>query len=222
MLTSTEYTVPLELLEQAACTNMTEFRVPINEPSGTQFYDPWHIKEEFKDTVWAEILSTLPGPIGEARIITLDPGACYQSHADIDDRFHLNIQGEESYLIDLENQNMHKLERDCMWYNMDAGRLHTAANFGRLHRVQLVVRKLLKDVTLQDSVQVTLTSEGMTKEDAIFMFYKIISPWLNRANKLEAISDFKFATNTIKFKLERRYIDDLKDQLIPEFKMELE
>lgn len=197
------------------------FRVPINQPTGTQFYDPWIITDEFKGTVWEQLLNTLPGPVGEARIITLNPGACYQSHADIDDRYHLNIQSEEAYLIDLENQRMHKLQRDGKWYDMDAGRLHTAVNFGRLHRVQLVVRKLLNDVTLTDSVQVTLTSEGLSKEDARYLFDNILSTWLNKANKLKIIKNFKFGTNTIKFDLEKQYVDDLKSKLIPEFKMEL-
>ena len=223
LLTKTDYTVPLELFEEATHRALTtEFKVTINEPTGTQFYDPWVIKEEFKDTVWNTILNTLPEPVGEARIITLDPGTCYQIHADIDDRYHLNVVSEEAYLIDLESQTMHKLNRDGIWYNMDAGLLHTAANFGRRHRVQLVVRKLLERVNLLDSVAVTLTSEGLSKEDARFMFDKILSPWLNRANKLKVIDDFKFGTNTIKFKLERKYIEDLQRQLIPEFKMEVE
>jgi hypothetical protein len=221
-LTNTNITVPVELLAEAAKQNLTEFRVPINEPTGSQFYAPWTIKEEFKGTLWEEILSTLPGPVGEARIITLNPGACYQSHGDIDDRYHLTIQSEQAYLIDLENKYMHLLTRDTIWYDMDAGRLHTAANFGRLHRIQLVVRKLLNDVILTDAVQVTLTSEGLSKEDARYMFDSILSPWLNRANKLRIINDFAFGTNTIKFKLERKYISDLESQLIPEFKMELE
>ena len=80
MLKKLPYNVPLELLADANHAALTtEFRVPINEPTGNFFYDPWKIKKEYEGTVWADILATLPISVGEARIIVLDPTKCYQA-----------------------------------------------------------------------------------------------------------------------------------------------
>jgi hypothetical protein len=46
----------------------------------------------------------------------------YTSHADIDDRWHLSLTAEQSYLIDLDNMQMHKIDIDGYWYDMDAGK----------------------------------------------------------------------------------------------------
>jgi hypothetical protein len=222
MLTKLQYTVSKELLQEAATFASTaDFKTTINEPSGRFFYDPWIIRSEYKDTVWEKILNTLPDNFGEARIINLDPAACYQTHADIDDRYHLNISGEECYLIDFDNSNLHKLSTDGNWYSMDAGRLHSAGNFGRQYRVQLVVRQLLKEVTLADPVLVRLTSTGLSKDDTRFLFDQTVSSWLNRANKEQLISDFKFNHGSVEFNIERNHIDKLQNILIKEFNLEI-
>jgi hypothetical protein len=222
MLTKLQYTVSRELLQQAAsCVSTDDFKTTINEPSGRFFYDPWTIRPEYKNTVWEEILNTLPGEIGEARIINLEPAACYQTHSDIDDRYHLNINGEECYLIDFDSNNLHKLSADGFWYSMNAGRLHSAGNFGRWYRVQLVVRQLLKEITLSDPVAVKLTSSGLSKDDTRFLFDQTVSGWLNRANKEQVISDFKFNHGSVEFNIERACIDTLQNILIKEFNLEI-
>lgn len=198
-----------------------DFRYTINQPMNRYFYDPWEIKPEFKGTVWEDVLATLPFAIGEARIAILKYGSAYQIHADIDDRYHLNLQEESSYLIDLENEKMHKLMTDGFWYLMDAGRLHTATNFGRCARVQIVVRKLLDERLLHDPVSIILSSSGYSKDDARFLFDNTLSTWLNRANKRGLIDDFKFSTNKVTFRLEKSAIDDLKSRLISGFTMEI-
>lgn len=130
MLYKTNFTVSLTDIEDSHSDILKEGKTTVNEPSGNFFYDPWRIKKEYQGTVWEKILSTLKFPIGEARIIVLKSGTCYLRHADIDDRYHLNISGDNSYLIDLEKTVMHELKRDGFWYKMHAGILH---KIGRAH-----------------------------------------------------------------------------------------
>ncbi len=145
MLTPTNYTVDTHLFQKALNHLPSgEMKTTINQPTGNFFYDSWILKDEYKGTVWETLYDSLPVIKGEARIIILDPGHCYQTHADIDDRYHLNILGDNSYLINLVQETMYPLSQDGIWYDMDASFLHTATNFGRKARVQLVVRKLLK------------------------------------------------------------------------------
>ena len=180
----------------------------LNKPIGDFFYDPWIIKDEYKGTMWEEILSTLPEQQGEARIIVMDPGTTYMAHSDIDDRWHLNLQGNESYLIDLDNLDMHCLQKDGYWYTMDAGRKHVASNFGSVDRIQLVVRQLLKPTVEKDLVEVTIKP---TKEkfDYRYQFDKHISPWLNRSNKKGVMKDFAHDGSSVSFKVVKEALKDL-------------
>lgn len=214
------HSVPVELLKAAAdSANTEQFRYAINEPSGKFFYDPWYIKEEFKGTVWEQILSSLPYNVGEARVITLSPGSCYQAHADIDDRYHLNIQGDCCYLIDLNTENMYKVNQDGVWYDMDAGPLHSAANFGRLNRIQLVVRQLLNSNKLADPVSVSVYSTKLSEGHARFIFDQRASQWLNRANKIGLISDFEFINGLVKFNIEKFALQDFSKTLDNNFEI---
>lgn len=188
----------------------------LNEPTGNFFYDPWVIKEEYKETVWEEILSILPTPIGEARIIKMKPGTTYMAHSDIDDRWHLNLQGEESYLIDLDNIDMYSLKRDGYWYTMDAGIKHVASNFGPVDRIQIVVRKLLIK-TQDDNLVNVIISPTAEKFDYRFQFDKHISPWLNRTNKKGLMKDFAHNGSSVSFKVVKEALEDLN--LTEEFKI---
>lgn len=218
MLTSTNYTVDTSLFQQACnCLPKSDMKTTINEPTGDFFYDPWVIKDEYKGTVWETLYNSLPTNKGEARIIILDPARCYQIHADIDDRYHLNILGEECYLIDLVREQLHRLEQDGVWYDMDAGMLHTASNFGRRARVQLVVRKLLKRNKLVNPVAVTLSTTITNPDDARFVFDNTLSPWLNEANKLGFINDFGHSQIGVKFNIEQDKLDSLRNVLTSEF-----
>lgn len=221
MLTRLNYTVSQELL-QAAITNLPseDFRYTINEPSGDFFYEPWIVKKEFNESVWKKILDTLPFAVGEARIIVLKHGNCYQSHGDIDDRYHLNISGQYSYLINLETETMYPFT-DGIWYEMDAGPRHSAANFGNQDRIQLVVRKLLSKNNLKEPVSIKMYHEGTNKYGVRFAFDDILSPWLNRANKLGLISDFSYAHNDVRFKIEQSQLDNLTNLLPVDFKVEV-
>jgi hypothetical protein len=191
----------------------------INQPTGNFFYDHWILKDEYKGTVWETLYNSLPVTKGEARIIILDPAHCYQTHADIDDRYHLNIQGEACYLMDLIREQMFLLEQDGIWYDMDAGFLHTATNFGRCARVQLVVRKLLKNNKLKNPVEITLSTTITNTDDARFVFDNTLSPWFNEANKLGFINGFSHSPISIKFNIEQDKIDSFRRMLPTEFKI---
>jgi hypothetical protein len=220
MLTPTKYTVDT-ILFQKALNHLPkgEMKTTINEPTGNFFYDPWVVKDEYKDTVWETLYNSLPVTKGEARIIILDPAHCYQIHADIDDRYHLNILGEECYLMDLIREQMFRLEQDGVWYHMDAGLLHTATNFGRRARIQLVVRHLLKKNKLTDPVEITLSTIIANTDDARFIFDNTLSPWFNEANKLGFINNFTHSSTGVKFNIEKSKLDLLKNILPDEFKI---
>jgi hypothetical protein len=197
MLKQTKYTVPKELIARAniAIPNI-DFRLTINKPTSDFFYDPWVIRDEFKGTVWDSILNTLPEIVGEARLIVLEPGKAYQSHSDIDDRFHLNIAGDNrSYLINLDNLNMHSTKLDYIWYDLDASPKHSAVNFGELDRIQLVVRKLLQRNTLVNPVRIKISGDRFEFDDRI-------SKLLNHLNKKGYISDFNIRGESVYVSIE--------------------
>jgi len=220
MLSPTNYTVNTSLFQEARSQlPVGKMKTIINQPTGNFFYDPWLLKDEYKGTVWEKLYDSLPIIKGEARIIILDPAHCYQTHADIDDRYHLNILGEACYLMDLVREQMFRLEQDGIWYDMDAGLLHTATNFGRYARVQLVVRKLLKNNKLKNPIEVSLSTTIENTDDARFMFDNTLSPWFNEANKLGFINNFDHSPISIKFNIEQDKIDSFKRILPNEFKI---
>lgn len=219
MLTPTNFTVHTQLILRALNNIPTDtFRFSINEPTGDFFYDPWVLTSEFVDTPWGELYNSIDMPDkGEARIIKLNGGECYISHADIDDRYHLNLSGEKCYLINLNDESMHNLTCDGQWYLMDAGSKHSACNFGNKIRYQLVIRKLLNKNILTDPVPVTLVT-NLDSEDARYLFDNTLSGPLNYANKHNLISDFKFTNNSsVSFNLERKMYDEMLRILPKEF-----
>ena len=212
MLAKTPYTVSIDdmpLLEKG--------KHDLTVPSGDFFYDPWVLLEEYKNTVWESILDSLPIDTGQARIIVMESPSCYTQHADIDDRYHLNLSGDQDYLIDLDNRQMHKLVKDGVWYEMDAGRLHTAISVGEHTRMQLVVRKLLTRNVLNDSVSVKITAGGSNPR---YSFDNTMSVWLNRASKNKTISNFKQSEASVYFDVEHSSLEDLKSIVPKEFKLE--
>jgi hypothetical protein len=220
MLSKTKYTVDVSLFQEACFQSANEgMRTTINRPTGDFFYDPWVLKDEYKGTAWETLYNSLPVNKGEARIIILKSNQCYQIHADIDDRYHLNILGEECYLIDLVREQMFPLKQDGIWYNMDAGFLHTATNFGRRARIQLVVRHLLRKNKLLEPIEVAVSTTIANTDDARFIFDNTLSPWLNEANKLGFINNFSHSQLGVKFNIEKNKLDSLKHILSPEFKL---
>ncbi len=215
MIYNTPYTVDLADIEEAIKHIPTDDRTTINKPTASYFYDEWVLKDEFKGTIWEKIYNSLPTAKGEARLITLDRGVNYYSHADIDDRWHLNICGERSYLIDLDNDVMHKIEPDGKWYAMDAGRIHVGANFGSIPRTQLVVRQLLTHNMLYERFRIKITiHENRIDSDARYRFDWKLSPWLNKANKMSLIDNFNFnGVNCVEFDIEHNLVDKIYEML---------
>lgn len=220
MISKTNIIVPQELFDAAvASVPYTEGKFVLNEPNGRFFYDSWTIKQEFVGTPWEELLSMLPVH-GEARLIYLKSATCYTTHSDIDDRYHLNLKGAYSYLIDLDTQDMFPVTQDRVWYDMNAGPRHTACNFGYDDRVQLVVRQLLRDSKLHDPLSIRLSSNTCDFEMARFIFDDTISPWLNTINKRHLINDFRLKGPDVLFNLESRFLPSLLEILPKEFSYE--
>jgi len=222
MITKLPYTVNKSLISKALNNDFgDEKKLTINRPTGNFFYDPWEIKQEYKKTVWDDILSTLPVKIGEARIIRLTGGESYISHADIDDRYHLNLSGVKCFLIDLENTVMYPTVSDGIWYKMDTGLRHSAANFGNRIRYQLVIRELLNRFDLKDPISVKLISLIDDPDEVRFIFDDNISPWLNRANKLNFINNFSVNGTVVSFECEKNELTSLEQILPEEIKLEI-
>jgi hypothetical protein len=222
MITATKYKCSDELIHRVcALLDDLEYPVILNEPVGDFFTDPWSIKSKFQNTVWHDILSTLTQDIGQARIIKLDPATCYHCHADIDDRYHLNLQGEQCYLVDLDEQKMHKIEDDGIWYSMDASRIHSAVNFGRYARYQIVVRKLLPKNHLSHPVNIKIFAQGLAEDDARFVFDNTISSWLNTSCKNLKIANFKNKDHYIDLSVEKDYLASLEKLTSQNIKVEI-
>lgn len=210
MITRLQYTISKELLEQLKY-EIPEFenRIDINEPAGDFFYDPWKVSDEFKNTPWAVALASLPFLVGEARLMKLQPGNAYYSHADADDRYHLNITGEKSFLVDLDNNVLHSVNNDGYWYEMDAGTRHSAVNFSNEVRIQLVVRKLLQKNNLTEPVSIRISLEE-SRHDYRYVFDDVYSPWINRHIKLGHVDKFFIKNEQVFFDIEKSFLGELE------------
>lgn len=223
MLNKTSYTVSSNtLLTAQELLPNVDFKITINKPTGNFFYDAWVLNDEFIGTVWEEIYNSLPASNkGEARIIKLDATQSYTCHADIDDRYHLNIKGStKSYIVDLENDTMYKTYTDYIWYDMDAGRLHSAVNFNNQPRYQLVVRKLLNNSVLADSKHVSIVAKYQSANHR-FIFDQYISTWLNRANKNNLINSFTANDEKVSFNIDTNTIPSLLSILPEQFECKI-
>ena len=193
--------------------------IVLNEPTGDFFYDTWKIKDIYKDTLWQQVLDTMPMSIGQARIIKMEPGDSYMAHADVDNRWHLNLTGEQAYLVDLDDQVMYKCERDNRWAYMDASRIHAATNYGSIPRLQLVVREPLRN-SRQPIDLVSISIEAAYEQhDFRYKFDKIFSPFLNKANQRYKLADFAHTTFSLTFKLERELLEEFEKLITSEFKV---
>jgi hypothetical protein len=217
MIKKTNFEFPMYDVQAVISSITHEDVVILNNPTGDFFYEPWHIKEEYKNTVFEKLLSVLPD-IGQARLIRLVSGQGYFAHADIDDRYHMSIQGNYSYLIDLETDTMHSVPVDGCWYIMDAGILHVAANFGEIHRYQIVVRRLLSHSTSDDLVQVTVAPK--TVHDKLrYYFDATLSGWLNKVNKQGLMDNFKITSMGCTLSLDKSLVEELKNKIHQDFEV---
>ena len=181
----------------------------LNEPTGDFFYDEWKLLPEYKGTSLEELLIKL-GKVGEARINVMKPGECYTAHADIDDRFHLTLNSEHSFLTDIIWSKTFPCYADDTVYGMDAGRLHTASNYGYKNRYQLVIRKLLNKIDLQEPAVVTCMALQPTPYNLRYLFDRSFSCLLNKFNKLGVMTNFeKMSDTSIKFEVEAEYVQEV-------------
>lgn len=210
MLYKTHYEVHSALIDSAkkSLQKFQDIKNVINYPVNDPFYDTWQIKDEFKGSVWEDILSTLPFKAGEARIIKLDSGKCYLQHADIDDRYHLNIAGNDSFLVDVDTNKIFPLENDGFWYEMDAGKIHSAINLGTEPRYQLVVRKLLSKTHFDNFKKVKVYP---VCDKPRYQFDNFVSPWLNKAAKRKIINNFKVFEDHAEFCIDVKYLLELEE-----------
>lgn len=214
MLIKTKFSTPIDDINSVIGDVFDKGKHDISNPTGKFFYDPWQLKSEYLGTPWETILNSLPGDKGQARVIILESPSCYTAHSDIDDRYHLNLFGDEAYLIDLEEQKMYKTIKDGIWYDMDAGKIHTAMSIGEHVRAQLVVRKLLNKNKLQNPVTVKVYGNDNPR----YKFDNVLSPWLNCANKKGTITNVSIVEFGIQFDIEENLISTIP---IPE-KMKVE
>ena len=212
MLGKTNYSVPNDWIQEAiADLPKIDFRHTLNSPTADFFYAPWEIKQEYKGTIWEKLLDSIKEPIGEARLIRLQPGTCYRSHADIDDRFHLSLISSKSYLVDLDADRMYPIVEDNNWYNLDASVRHSAVNFGGVDRIQLVVRKLLIAGDISNPVNVTVSLKENIPNFR-FVFDDIFSPWIGRQDKKKNLNNFKVVSDhSVSFTIDQSLISELKE-----------
>lgn len=189
-------------------------RCDLNRPTGHWLYDPYQIVDCWKATEFEKLLNSIPEPIGEARLMKLTPGTCYPSHADADDRLHLNLlSNDQSYLIDLDNHVMHQLYTDNKFYRMDAGRQHVAANFGSTDRIQLVIRVPL--IRIKDSRFVERNIKFTNPDFNLrYVLDNHISTFLNRAIKKQQVGFFNPLSEVeIQFIIDPVIMNQLTDKL---------
>lgn len=212
MLLQLPFNVDHNLLHEAREFALNvDTRSTLNFPTGSFFYDPWEIKDEFRGSVWEEILNSLPFTLGEARIIILNHRECYSCHSDIDDRWHLNISAKNAYLINLDTEEMFESKSDGIWFEMNAGVKHTAINFGNRPRIQLVVRKLLNRSNRTDLISIKIKSKIKNLEDARYEFDNSISSFLNKVNKDCAMNNFTYSKDLVSLDIAPEYINKLLD-----------
>jgi len=212
MILLTEYSATPEQLKYLQSICGGENKMVLNKPTGDFFYDSWEVLPEYKDTPVEDFLNQF-NDIGEARIIRQESGTCYFSHSDIDDRYHLNLSGDCSALIDITNNKNYFLKTDMLVYIMDAGKTHSAANFGEHTRYQLVIRKLLNKV---DWVETTVEIHAGGNNPR-FAFDKHVSPVLNEMNKRRIISNFEILETGVRFKTNDVWFNKLKDTVPTDF-----
>lgn len=216
MLQKTKYSVDKNILDICA-GYAQDGKLALNRATKNFFYDPWEILPEYKNTVIETALGALPFPIGEARLVKLEPGKCYFSHADIDDRYHLNLSGTYCTLHDFDTNTSYPLSQDGFWYEMNAGKIHTAINAGEYARVQLLVRKLLPLTELKNPVNMFVRVSGTNSR---YRFDNTLSPWLNRAVKRGIVADFEVNGASVYFNLEKEYIQECVSIIPEQFRYE--
>ena len=220
MLEKLDITVDSKILFDLV-KHLPEGKNALNEPTGDFFYDPWKLLPEYQGTALEELLKQLPDH-GEVRVIVLKPGESYCAHADIDDRYHVTLDAEQSYLHDIENEMMYATKSDDTVYLMNTGVLHTASNYGYKNRYQLVIRKRLQKRTLEDPINIFMSVKDPVY-NLRYLFDSSFSRLLNKLEKQNKLSKFiKVNDTNIKFSVEKDSLNKLLEtQQLCGFKIDL-
>ena len=189
--------------------HLPEGKNVLNQPTGNFFYDAWEVLPEYKGTAIENLLKQLPDH-GEARVIVMKPGESYSAHADIDDRYHITLDAEQSFLHDIENEMMYATKPDNTVYLMNAGLLHSASNYGYKNRYQLVIRKRLKNnKEIYDPRQVLMSVKNPAY-NMRYLFDSSFSRMLNRFVKEGKVNNFaRINETTVKFLCENDSINEI-------------
>jgi hypothetical protein len=96
---------------------------------------------------------------------------------------------------------------------MDAGKIHSAVNFGNNDRYQLVVRQLLKRNNIVDPLNIRFQILEDIDSDYRYVFDHYISPWLNISCKNSNLSNFRLNSDRDIFfsikKSEKSHLENL-------------
>ena len=97
----------------------------------------------FKNTIWEETLKRLPGKIGRARLMIMNPQGSLFRHRDLQARWQLALITDPNCTIyDFEEGTSYHIPADSYFYRLDARKPHAAFNkTDQLVRVSLVVEE---------------------------------------------------------------------------------
>ncbi len=184
------------------------------------FYADRTLNCNLHNTEFERLWNTLDRP-GEAQIQIIDSTRCYRSHCDIDNRWHFNLTGDDSFLVDIENQHLWPTRVDGRLYYLNTTFPHSAVNFGMRPRIQLVIRQCLRKNSLTDPVKCWLhhPSEDTTHKNASrYLWDKCVQSWLNiHINTLGVVTDFQgdlalpSSDVAIQFKIESTHLREIDD-----------
>ena len=188
-------------------------KLDVNQPTGNFFYDPWQLKPQYTGTVLHTLLDQL-GNVGQAKIVSIPPGQCYLAHSDVEDRYHVTLQSEHSYVMDISNQKTHPCRVDDCVYHMNTAQLHSVMNAGYVPRIQLVVRQLLTRHQLVDPVHI-LIEATQAHHNLRQQWDQSILVWCNLANKQGIMTNFDPMDSEarVQFDMESSHLDSLKEVL---------
>ena len=189
------------------------FKLDLNLPTGNFYYDPWQLKPQYEHTEVARVLDLL-APVGQVKIVSIPPGQCYLAHSDVEDRYHVTLQSEHSYVLDITQQQSYECRVDNRVYLMNTAQLHTVMNAGYVPRIQLVIRRLLTRHTLQDPIHIHIEATE-APHNLRQQWDNHILVWCNLAHKQGIMTDFDPMNSEarVQFRMESDHLDSLRSVL---------
>ena len=186
------------------------FKLDLNQPTGNFYYDPWQLKPEYEHTAVAQLLHQL-APVGQVKIVSIPPGQCYLAHSDVEDRYHVTLQSEHSYVLDITHQQVYECRVDDRVYHTNTAQLHTVMNAGYVPRIQLVIRELLTRHQLVNPVRIHIQAT-QAPHNLRQQWDNHILVWCNLAHKQGIITDFDPMNSEaqVQFHMESDHLDSLR------------